>query len=74
MKVSLFIEGQRYKKHMCQDRERIVACANRGEDWVALAVTLDVKYKTAFHWVHSGVQDVTLCYTKEALNCDDHLR
>jgi hypothetical protein len=45
-----------------------------GEDWVALAVTLDVKYKTAFHWVHSGVQDVTLCYTKEALNCDDHLR
>jgi transposase len=48
------IERQRYKKHMCQNRERIVACANKGEDWVALAVALDVKYRTAFQWVHSG--------------------
>jgi transposase len=46
------IERQLYKKHMCQDRERIVA--NKGEDWVALAVALGVKYKTAFQWVHSG--------------------
>lgn len=48
------IERTRYKKHNIQDRERIVTCANKGEDWVGLAATLGVTYKTAFHWVRSG--------------------
>lgn len=43
-----------YKKNSSQDRQRITACANKGDDWVALAQTLGVKYKTAFQWVRSG--------------------
>lgn len=43
-----------YKKHSNMDRERIVVCANRGEDWVNLAETLNVPYKTAYTWVSSG--------------------
>lgn len=43
-----------YKKNSQKDRERIVNCSNRGDDWVALAETLNVNYKTAYHWVRSG--------------------
>lgn len=43
-----------YNKYGKQDRERIVTCANRGEDWVALASALQVNYKTAFTWITSG--------------------
>nr|CAI5864634.1 unnamed protein product [Callosobruchus analis] len=53
------VERQKYKKYSNQDRERIVACANREEDWVLFATTLGIKYKTAFHWVRSG-RDVML--------------
>lgn len=53
------MERKQYRTHVDQDRQRIVMCANRGEDWVALAKTLDIKYKTAFHWVRSG-RDVML--------------
>lgn len=56
---SELVVRQHYMKNTQQDRERILTCANRGEDWVALAVTLGIKYKTAFHWVHSG-RDVML--------------
>jgi transposase len=48
------IERQKYKKYSNQDREKIVTCANRGEDWVVYATTLGIKYKTGFHWVRSG--------------------
>lgn len=44
----------RYKKHNNQDRTRIVACANKGDDWTALVKSLGIQYKTAFHWVQSG--------------------
>lgn len=53
------ITRQRYGKYTDRDRQRIVTCANRGDDWVALAASLGVKYKTAFHWVRSG-RDVML--------------
>lgn len=45
---------QQYNKNSQEDRKRVVECANRGGDWVSLASTLGVKYKTAFHWVQSG--------------------
>ena len=47
---------KKYENHTNTDRERIVSCANRGEDWVILADTLKVKYKTAYTWVKSGRQ------------------
>lgn len=43
-----------YKKNTSQDRQRITACANKGDDWVSLSETLGVKYKTAYQWVRSG--------------------
>jgi transposase len=43
-----------YKKNCEEDRKRIVSCANRGEDWVALCNQLNVNYKTAYEWVRSG--------------------
>lgn len=48
------IERKTYHKHSVQDRRRIVATANRGEDWVALSTQLNVPYKTAYRWVRSG--------------------
>ena len=42
------------QKTQKEDRRRIVECANKGENWVALANTLDVKYKTAYAWIRSG--------------------
>lgn len=45
---------QQYRKNTQEDRKRIVECGNRGGDWVSLADTLDIKYKTAFHWIQSG--------------------
>lgn len=48
------VQRKSYKKNTTQDKERVVACANRGEDWATLAQTLGVKYKTAYHWVRSG--------------------
>ncbi|KAK9692598.1 Ring finger domain [Popillia japonica] len=43
-----------YRRYNNQDRERVVASANRGEGWTALAKSLPVHYKTAYHWVNSG--------------------
>lgn len=48
------IERKKYNTYSETDRERIVACANRGEDWVSLAGTLNVNYKTAYGWISSG--------------------
>ncbi|KAK9708440.1 hypothetical protein QE152_g27197 [Popillia japonica] len=42
-----------YRKYNNQDRERVVSSANRGEDWTALAISLGVHYKTAYHWANS---------------------
>nr|CAI5843662.1 unnamed protein product [Callosobruchus analis] len=50
---------EEYSAIALKHRERIVACANRGEDWVLFATTLGIKYKTAFHYVRSG-RDVML--------------
>src|SRR5262249_35152359 len=43
-----------YNLNNSQDRERILQCANKGDDWVSLAQSLEVKYKTAYGWVRSG--------------------
>lgn len=43
-----------YKKHLDPDRKRIVACANKGEDWVRLASTLNINFHTAYEWIKSG--------------------
>lgn len=43
-----------YKKYTEEDRERIVSCAERGDDWAALAVELGINYKTAFSWLRPG--------------------
>ena len=40
-----------YSKHPLSDRERVLAAANQGEDWRTTARLLDVKVKTAYHWV-----------------------
>ena len=41
---------KKFKQHTNEDRQRVVACANRGDDWVTLAKTLNINYKTAYHW------------------------
>lgn len=43
-----------YRKNTAEDRSRIVAAATRGEDWVTLATTLGINYKTAWNWAKSG--------------------
>lgn len=48
------IARKQHKKYNNQDRQRIVECANRGGDWVTLAQSLGIKYKTAYHWMRSG--------------------
>lgn len=51
---TIIFERKAYNKNNEKDRARIVNCANKGDDWVSLAETLNVKYKTAYHWVRSG--------------------
>lgn len=46
------------KGHTNQDRERIVSCANKGENWTTLAASLNINYKTAYTWVRSGRVDM----------------
>lgn len=48
------IERKHYKKYSLTDRQRLVECANRGDDWASLAKTLAINYKTAFQWIRSG--------------------
>ena len=48
---------QKYSKHSSQDRQRIVEIAERGDDWKALAESLNINYKTAYGWVRSGEID-----------------
>lgn len=48
------VDRKVYKKHSDEDRKRIVSCANRGDDWVALSNQLNIPYKTAYSWVRSG--------------------
>ena len=48
------VERKRYVLSSPNDRRRIVECAERFEDWVNLAQTLGIKYKTAYNWVRSG--------------------
>ena len=45
---------KKYARTSERDRELIVECSNKGEDWPALARTLGVKYKTAYSWIRSG--------------------
>lgn len=47
-------ERQVFSKYTQNDRQRIVECANRGDDWASLAIQLGVKYKTAYDWIRSG--------------------
>lgn len=48
------VQRKVYRKYSERDRQRIVSCANRGDDWVNLAASLGINYKTAFHWIQSG--------------------
>ncbi|XP_036342292.1 uncharacterized protein LOC118751578 [Rhagoletis pomonella] len=48
------VQRKKYKAYTSQDRSRIVEAANRNEDWVGLAGSLGVNYKTAYTWVTSG--------------------
>jgi len=43
-----------YRTSTSRDRQLLVECANRGEDWATLAQTLNVKYHTAYTWIRSG--------------------
>lgn len=52
------VERRRYKVHSNRDRERIVTCANKGNDWGALAKDLGINYKTASNWIRSGRQQM----------------
>ena len=47
-------ERKNYAKTSQRDRELIVECSNRGEDWTGLAKNLGVKYQTAYSWIRSG--------------------
>lgn len=51
---SIAVVRKEYKRNTNSDRDRIVTCASRGDDWVNLAKTLGINYKTAFRWVSSG--------------------
>lgn len=48
------VERTRYKSHSNRDRDRIVTCANKGNNWGALAKDLGINYKTASNWIRSG--------------------
>lgn len=50
-------ERRTYAQTSARDRELIVDCSNRGDDWKALAVTLGVNYKTAYTWIRSGTAE-----------------
>lgn len=43
-----------YKRNTNEDRERILQCANRGDDFVQLARSLNINPKTASSWVRNG--------------------
>lgn len=45
---------RQYRRSSLRDRELIVECSNRGEDWRTLAETLGIPYKTAYSWIRSG--------------------
>ena len=42
------VERKAYSRYLPQDRQRIVECAQRGDDRKHLAQSLDVNYKTAY--------------------------
>lgn len=44
----------RYDRTTQRDRELIVECSNKGNDWTTLDRSLAVKYKTANSWIGSG--------------------
>lgn len=51
---STLYERHTYKVHGLRERQLIVEAANRGDDWVTLASSLEVRYKTAYSWIRSG--------------------
>jgi len=71
------VERKVYKKYSDQDCDRILQCANKGEDWVQLASSLNINYKTASTWVLSGRKETYQRggYKKKTLNEDqmDHI-
>ena len=48
------VEHRTYNHNLPEYRQWIVECAQRGGDWKQLAISLNVKYKTAYGWVRSG--------------------
>lgn len=51
------VQRKIYKRHTRKDREKIVASANRGDDWILLSQQLEVPYKTSYHWVRLGKEN-----------------
>jgi 3-methyladenine DNA glycosylase Mpg len=54
-------------QHSQTNRERILTSANRGEDWLVLAVTLNIKYKK-YHWVRSSATEMLPIQVDSNLN------
>lgn len=50
------VQRKKYNRYPTMDKSRILAVADRGEDWPALAKSLGVLYKTAYAWVTDGRQ------------------
>lgn len=48
------IKRKSYRKYSPQDRERIILCADSGGDWIDLAASLNITYKSAYNWLQSG--------------------
>jgi transposase len=48
------VRHHKYAAIIPRDRQRIVECSNRGEDWKTLSESLGIKYKTAYAWIRSG--------------------
>ena len=45
---------KKYKRIPTRDRELVTQAANRGSDWVELAASMGINYKTAHNWVTAG--------------------
>ena len=52
--TTLMVDKRINKSSSARNRQLIVESSNRGDDWVALASNLDVKYATAYNWIRSG--------------------
>ena len=52
--TTLKVDRRVNKSSSARDRQLIVESSNKGDDLVALASNLNVKYTTAYNWIRSG--------------------